>query len=156
MGENKLQLNKSKTEVLVVGTEHKISKVEISKINLCGDEVTIANKVRNLGVIFDSTLSMEHQISHLRKVCYLELRRISQIGIYLTPEAKKKLVVSLILSRLDYCNSLLPGLPEKQLKRLQQILNHAARFVMKSSKKDYVTPLLKRLHWLPVEKKDRF
>ena len=57
----------------------------------------------------------------------------------------------MILSRLDYCNSTLSGLPDTSLKRLQKIQNQAARLVLRRRKTDRVTPLLRELHWLPVK-----
>ena len=57
----------------------------------------------------------------------------------------------MIISRLDYCNSVFAGLPADQVARLQRIQNNAARLVMKKRKRDHVTPLLKELHWLPVK-----
>ena len=91
---------------------------------------------------------MSNFVSATAQACYFHLHRISQIRKYLTTEATAKLVVSLILSCIDYCNSLLSGLPDSTI--LQRIQNNAARFVFKKKKSDHVTPLLKSLHWLYV------
>ena len=64
---------------------------------------------------------------------------------------RAELISSLILYRLDYGNSTLSGLPLFSLNRLQRVLNNAARPVLRKRKSDYVTPLLEKLHWLPVE-----
>lgn len=58
--------------------------------------------------------------------------------------------MAFVLSRLDYCNALLAGLSEEKINRLQRIQNHAARLVLRKSKREHVTPLLRTLHWLPV------
>ena len=58
-----------------------------------------------------------------------------------------------ISSRLDNANSLLYGLPDYQIKRLQRIQNTAARILTRTAKHDHITPVLKELHWLPVEKR---
>ena len=81
---------------------------------------------------------------------YLEMRRIGSIRRLLSSDATKTLVCAFVLSRLDYCNSLLAGLPKYQTDRLQRIQNHAARLIHRASRSDHVSPLLYSLHWLPV------
>ena len=65
-------------------------------------------------------------------------------------DATKKLISSFVLSRLDYCNSLLAGLPESRLDRLRRVQNNAARLVLGRRGRDHTKPLLRSLHWLPV------
>ena len=55
------------------------------------------------------------------------------------------------MSRLDYCNAIFAGVTDEQIARIQKILNNAARLILKTSKRDHVTPLLKELHWLRVK-----
>ena len=57
------------------------------------------------------------------------------------------------MSHVDNCNSLLYGLPKKELNRVQRIQNTAARLIVGARSRDSITPLLKKLHWLPVEKR---
>jgi hypothetical protein len=61
--------------------------------------------------------------------------------------------VSLVLSRLDYCNAVLAGLPENQLDRLQSVLKAAVRLIFSARRCDHITPLLEQLHWLPVHER---
>ena len=76
---------------------------------------------------------------------------INSIRKYLTFAAVVQLVSSLVLSRLDYCNALFVGLPDTQLDRLQNVQNNAARMIFRRSKRHHITPLLMKLHWLPVK-----
>ena len=93
---------------------------------------------------------MEQHVSNVCRTAYYELRRIGSIRHLLTPEATKTLVCAFVLSRLDYCNSLLSGCPSTLINKLQMVQNHAARLVLKTRKKDHITPMLLSLHWLPV------
>ena len=94
---------------------------------------------------------MKEQVTSLCRSSYFHLRTIASIRPYLSDESTAQLVSSLILSRLDYCNSTLSGLPSSSQNRLQNVQNNAARLVLRKRKSDHVTPLLEKLHWLPVE-----
>ena len=71
----------------------------------------------------------------------------------LTPNAVKTLIHAFITSRLDYCNSLLLGVTDQQLKRLQSVQNAVARLVTGARRSDHITPVLQSLHWLPVRQR---
>ena len=98
-------------------------------------------------------LSFDNHVSRTCQTCYLELHRISTIKNYLSQDALKVLVCSLVLSRLDYCNSLLGGISKKLTKRLQKVQNNAARLISSSPRRAHISPVLKDLHWLPVEQR---
>ena len=104
-----------------------------------------------LGVYFDCTFSMEHHVKQLCKSLFFELRKISHMRAFLNEASLQKLITSFVLSRMDYCNSLLVNLPNDTITKLQRIQNHAARLVLKKTKRDHVTPLFRKLHWLPLQ-----
>ena len=81
---------------------------------------------------------------------------MGRIRKYLSLDELKMLVNVLVISRLDYCNCLLYGIPKYQRDKLQRIQNIAARLAMGVKRSDQATPILKNLHWLPVEKKIEF
>ena len=81
-------------------------------MNINGTCVKFSPSVRNLGITLDSTLSLDQPIMNVRRVAYHELRHPTSIRNLLSVDAVKTLVCSLVLSRLDYCNSLLVGLPQ--------------------------------------------
>ena len=79
-----------------------------------------SDSARNLGVVFDSSLSMREQVNKVCQSAYFEIRRIDSIRRYLTTEATKTLVTSRVLSWLDYCNSLLARIPQNLLDKIQK------------------------------------
>ena len=124
--------------------------VSPSSIVVSGCDIPFSPSVRNLGLYLDQNLNMEVHVSQLCKSLYFQLRKLSKIRPFLSIDAAKKLATAFILSRLDYCNALLVGLPQDKLAKLQRIQNHAARIVLRRSRRDHATPLLRSLHWLPV------
>ena len=95
---------------MVFGTKHKLPLMKDIRITIGGSTMSSSSQVRNLGVTFDSTLSMTNPVSTICRTAYMHLHNISRIRRYLTPEATKSLVHAFIMSRLDYCNALLAGL----------------------------------------------
>ena len=150
MSQNRLKLNAGKTEVVLVGSKQQIKKVKETKIEIEGTNIDFKGSARNLGVIIYSNLNMNDHVKQLKKSILFELRKISSIRDVITNDACKKLVVSLLFSKLDYCNSLLSNTSAENISRLQSIQNNAARLVLKKRKRDDATPLLFQLHWLPV------
>ena len=153
---NLLKLNDQKTDVVVFGTKHKLPLMKDIRITIGGSTMSSSSHVRNLGVIFDSTLSMTNHISAICRTAYMHLHNISRIRRYLTPEATKSLVHAFIMSRLDYGNALLAGLPLEHLKKLQRIQNIAARIITFTPRRDHITPILRQLHWLPIKRRIEF
>ena len=156
MDSNKLVLNADKTEVMVVGTASRVNQIESDTINILDSEITIQKSVKYLGVRLDQTMSMSEHISHICRSSFLSLRRIGCIRPYLSDKATSCLVNSLILSRLDFCNSILTGITNEQINRLQRIQNCAARLIAKIRKHEHITPILIELHWLPIEFRIQF
>ena len=96
-----------------------------------------------------------HVVNQIRTANF-ELRRIDSIRHYLSVEATKTLVSAFVLSRLDYCNSLLFGCPQYLLNRLRKVQNNAARLILKALKTDHITPHLRTLHWLPIDARIKY
>ena len=119
---------------------------------MVGDvSIEAVHKIRNLGVIFDENLNMSEHITNICRTVNFHLHNLRNINKFLSKDARGILVHALIFSHLDYCNSLLYGLPTYQIARLQRVQNAAARFVCQVPKFDHIQHHLKTLHWLPVK-----
>ena len=135
MTKNKLKLNEQKTEVLLCGPSSRRETVPVDCLSVGEASIPFSNVVKTLGVTLDAELSMERHVSSVVRSCFFHIRSLSKVRPYITYKAASSIAVCLILSKLDYCNSLLSGLPPKQIKRLQAVQNAAARTVMKCKKK---------------------
>ena len=147
MESNKLKLNEEKMEAMVVGSWSRTSASGTGHLEIGSSLISFQPNVKNLGVVF-GCLTICDCISSVYLSAYLELRRISSICPFLTVEAAA--ACSFILSRIDYCNSLLAGITSEQIALLQKMQNHAVRLIFRKNRHDHVTPVLKKLHWLPV------
>ena len=145
---NKLKLNNSKTEVLVIGARHR-PHPQLDLL-LVGDEhVVPTSSARNLGTVFDDNMTLESHVT--AKSAFFHIRNIARIKRYLSQASIKTLIDAFVTCKLDHCNSLLIGLPRYLIKRLQMVQNCAARLVVDGRKYEPVTSVLRQLHWLPIK-----
>ncbi len=154
MMDHHLQLNLAKTELLVVSANPSLH--HYFSIQLGSSTITPSRTARNLGVVIDDQLSFTDHIAIMARSFRFALYNIRKIRPFLSEQAAQLLVHALVLSRLDYCNALLAGLPACTIKPLQLIQNAAARVVFNEPKKAHVTPLFIRLHWLPIATRIKF
>ena len=153
MATNFLRLNDDKTEFIILGTPHMLNKLPPLHLTVGSDTISPSTSARNIGALFDNNLSMTCHISHLCRGAWHQLRQIGTIRQFLNSSSTATLMHSFVSSRLDNYNSLLYGAPKHHLMRIQRVQNAAARVVTKSKKYDHVTPLLRELHWLPIEQR---
>ena len=106
--------------------------------------------------MLDNKLNLEKHVNYITRKAYFHLRNISKIRSVLTFDAACALINSTVTSRLDYCNSLLYGLPKRTIYKLQKVQNYGARLILGLRKFDHITPGLKKLHWLPVYQRIKF
>src|SRR5213079_2707127 len=108
-------------------------------------------------VNFDSNLDFKSHISSICRSSFSHIRQLRQIRPSLDRNSVIVLANALIHSKLDYCNSLLNGLPYTSMVRLQYVQNSLARVVCNTSKfRSHTNTLLKSLHWLPIPKRNKF
>ncbi len=153
---NKLKLNDSKTEVLIITSKNNAEQTKDIKVKIREETITPKAVVRNLGANIDSILMMEHQVNAVTRSMYYNIRRVSKVKHQLTSEACKKAINATVISRLDYNNGLLLGASEKAIHKLQVAQNSAARLLTGTSRRDPITLVLRHLHWLPVRQRITF
>ena len=152
MLENKLKLNDDKTEAVLCSSSFKCLPSTIpTSLTVGSIDIPFSSTARNLGFHFSRDMSISTHVQTVCRKAYIDLRRISSIRHLLSEDATKTFLSAFVLSKLDYSNSLFSGCPQSQLDKLQKVQNSAAKLVSRSRKHDHVTPILKSLHWLPVQ-----
>ena len=155
MSQNLLKLNMDKTELIVFAPKQNGTCPQRSlQIGDC--TVVEGDCIKSLGVNFDKHLSMDRQVNATIRTCYHNIRTIGKIRRYISDDACKTLIQSLVISRLDYANALYIGLPKSMLHRLQLVQHSAARVITHTSRREHITPVLYALHWLPVEQRVKY
>ena len=151
MFSSKLKLNPDKTEFLLIGNNVQRNKFSSKfPVALLGQNVNPADSARNLGVIFDKSMSLKKHITNICNSCHFHIRDLKRIRKHVDIKVATGLANALVSSRIDYCNSLFYGASEELIIKICRVQNCLARTIMRSNKYTNAAPLLHRLHWLPV------
>ena len=155
--ENGLQLNTNKTEAIVFGTKAQLAKLDQSaKIKVGDCEIPLSKNIKILGVHLDCKLSMDAQVNAIVSSCNYHIRSLRHVRNRLNLESAKTVACGLVLSRIDYCNSLLYGTSESNISKLQAVQNNLARAVLQLPRRSNSHNALKQLHWLPVVERIKY
>ena len=122
-----------------------------TSITIGNAQIPFKQSVKNLGFTLDCYRTMNAHVSNIARTCHFELRRLVSIRRFLTSTATATLVSAFVLSRIDYCNSLLFASTHDVTSHLQRIQNYAARVILRFPMSSSITIHLKSLHWLPVK-----
>lgn len=125
-------------------------------IKIGSDTLQPTDQVRDLGVYFDSELNMKAHIKRVASACYYHLRRLRALRGLLGQAVTARLVSAFILSRLDYCNAVLAGLPASIQAPLQRVLHAAVRVVCDLKPCDNISESIRALHWLHIKQRIDF
>jgi hypothetical protein len=153
---NRLQMNDAKTEFMWFTTCRRLHRLPTSGPAFGSVSIPPSTAVRDLGIFVDSDLSMRTHVQRTVSRCFAAIRQLRSIRRYVPVSVFQSLVVSLVLSRLDYGNSVLVGLPACLLRRLQSVQNAAARLIFRLRRSDHITDALLSLHWLRVPERITF
>ena len=127
--QNRLLLNGNKTKMITFGTKQRLTVATNIHVTVDGCLIYPDATTKNLGIVYDSTLSMEHQVNAVCRGAYLRLHNISRIRRYITEDATKTLIQAFVISKLDCGNALLTGVSCNLLRKLQRVQNMAARVI---------------------------
>ena len=156
MNRNQLKMNDAKTEFIVFGSKHQVQRNDLKSLNM--DNTTIRAKlvIKFLGAYLDESLNMKTHIANRTKNALYNQYLIKNIRKYITQETAKMLLCSLVLSQLDYLNSVLTDLPKATLRPYNYTQRYAARLACNKTKRDSARDCMKILHWLPIEFRTKF
>ena len=146
---NMLKLNDNKTELMLVTSKR--TRYLHTSITIGNAQIHLKRSARNFGFTLYCHLTMNAHVSNIAQTCYFELCRLASIRRFQTSSATATLVSAFVLSRIDYCSSLLFGSTHDVTSHLQRIQNYAARVIMRLPKSSSITTHLKSFHWLPVK-----
>ena len=129
---NMLKRNDSKTELMLVTSERSKHIHDLpNSITEGNAQIPFQKSVKNLGFTLHCHLTMNAHVSNIARTCYFELRRLASIRRFLTSTVTATLVSAFVLSRIDYCSSLLYGSTHDVTSHLQRIQNYAARVILR-------------------------
>ena len=147
-----LKLNDDKTERMLVTSNRTKHLHSLPTSTTMGKaQILFKQSVKNLGLTLDCHPTMNAHVSNIPRTCYFELSRLASMRRFLTSTATASLVSAFVLSRIDYCNSLLFGSTHDLTSHLQFIHNNAARVIMCLPMSSSIATHLRSLHWLPVK-----
>ena len=151
MKKSKLKLNADKTEFIIIGTSTQRAKLRsFFPTQILSQSITPATSVLNLGVTFDENFNFKQHISKICRCCFYRIRDLRRIRRFISLSVAKTVATALVTSILDYCNSLLYNIANKDIATLQRVQNCLPRIVTRTPRFSRSVPLLKVLHWLPV------
>src|SRR6218665_1557565 len=157
MSSNRLCLNSAETQMIWFVTMQQLLKLDFPLLTNRFPSFTYSSSVRDLGVILGSALTFSDHILTLTRSCYFHLRRLRAIRRSITPTVFATIVLAFICSRIDYCNSLLMGLPKSHQSAIQSVLNASARLIAHLSRFTHIsTYMTEILHWLPIASRIKF
>ena len=150
-GQNGLALNPAKTEAIIVGTSARLRQdASIDSVSLAGADIKIAESVKSLGVTIDCSLNFNKHVDGICRSSGYHIRALRHIRRFIDCDSARSVACALVGARIDYCNSILHGTSQCNIDKLQRLQNSLARAVVGSGRTEPITPILARLHWLPI------
>ena len=146
MNENRLKMNPDKTEFIYFGSVKQLEKCHQNSINVVGEDIMRADCVRFLGNWLDKLLKFDTHVMKKVQLARNNLVKICRIRHFLDRKSCEIVVLALVMSHIDYCNSILYGISEKLIRKLQVVQNDAAKLILGKKRFDSSTKGLMSLN----------
>ena len=123
--QNGRQLNPDKSETLIIGTANQLRTANSAITSVCvaDVELPVADEIKVLGVVLDRRLTFDKHVLAVTRSCNFHAQAIRYMRHLLSTDLAHTLACRLILTRLDYCNSVLYGAPVSSIQKLQRVQN---------------------------------
>ena len=144
------KMNLSKTKFIYFGYPRQLQKCTTNSIDVAGDLILRSDVIKYLGSWLDSSLNLKQHITRKCQAAMISFFKIRNIRHLLDAAITASLCISLCLSHMDYCNSILYGLPDITINKMQRLQNMCAHLVLRRSKWQSARQCLMELHWLPI------
>ena len=151
---NCLRLNEGKSVYIVLGSKQNISKVnelELPPITINNKVIKRETVVRNLGILFDESLSWDSEINKCISNGYFKLKQAYRFKNFLSKNSKILIVKSYLLSQFNYSSIILQNLTKEQIHRIQLFQNTCVRFILNLRKYDHISSAYTSLGFLKME-----
>ena len=150
---NGLLVNPNKSDSMFVGTAVQLKKIVCDGIRMGGEVVPLSSSVKSLGVIVDRQIKLDSHVKNVCRICNFHSRGLRSLRSPLDDVTAETIGRAIVMSRVDYCNSLLSHTSAKNIHSLQLVQNSLARVVSDAAFRDRIRPVLARLHWLSVKQR---
>ena len=146
----KLKMNTEKTEFIIFGHSKQLEKCVTQQINVVGGMIDRSSCICYLGAYLDEKLTLKEHVKRKSTISIRNIYKIKKIRKFPTAQATETLVLGLVISHLDYGNSLLIGCPKTTLDIYQKAQHMCAKLVLQKKKYESATEALITPHWLPI------
>ena len=127
VNENRLKMNNGKTDFILFGSKPQLDTCTTKTLNVNNTEMKLADKIKYLGVLLDWKLDLKQHITSKCQTAMLNIQHIKNINHLLTQEATEILVLGTVMSHLDYCSSILVGLPDVDISKMKAYSEHCGK-----------------------------
>ena len=150
---NQLLINPDKTKFIIIGTRQMLKQLNADiSISFMGKVLKPEDSVEDLGITLDNHLSYDNHISKLVSSCMYKLFQINRVKDNFDKETLTTMITSLVINKLLYGSTVWSNTTSSNVKKLQAIQNFACKIITGTKKYDHVSPLLKQLEWLSIDK----